>query len=75
MKLPYEPSWRDQIAYRLASAALRLASPTYRALLEGAWRLGLRAAITPCPSHDWVQRGSFGDEWRECFLCGKQEDS
>jgi hypothetical protein len=26
-------------------------------------------------AHDWMQRGTPGDEWRECFLCGLQEDA
>ena len=33
-----------------------------------------RLAAAPC-GHIWMARGSFGDEWRECFLCGKQEDA
>jgi hypothetical protein len=32
------------------------------------------ATAVPCP-HDWMQRGTDGDLWRECFLCGKQESS
>jgi hypothetical protein len=26
-------------------------------------------------AHDWMERGTPGDEWRECFLCGLQEDA
>lgn len=40
-RLPYRVTWRDRLAYRLASAALLLATPTYRSFLAGAWRLGL----------------------------------
>jgi hypothetical protein len=25
--------------------------------------------------HDWMDFGGPGDEWRECFACGKQEDA
>ena len=25
--------------------------------------------------HEWVELGGPGDEWRECFLCGLQEDA
>lgn len=28
-----------------------------------------------CPGHDWIARGIPGDEYRECWLCGKQEDA
>lgn len=28
----------------------------------------------PC-GHDWMQRGTEGDLWRECFLCGQQEST
>ena len=27
-----------------------------------------------CREHDWMQRGTPGNEWRECYLCGKDED-
>jgi hypothetical protein len=27
-----------------------------------------------CPPHDWTDRGTPGDYWRECWLCGTQED-
>ncbi|MCU1617374.1 MAG: hypothetical protein JWO98_4914 [Frankiales bacterium] len=27
----------------------------------------------PC-DHEWTERGGPGDEWRECWLCGLQED-
>ncbi len=43
-RLPYQPSWRDRLAHRLATAALRIASPEYRALLRGAYMLGLKRA-------------------------------
>ncbi len=41
---PFHPSWRDRLAHRLASVVLRIATPHYRALLRGAWLLGLHAA-------------------------------
>jgi hypothetical protein len=25
--------------------------------------------------HEWMEFGGPGDEWRECFLCGRQEDA
>jgi hypothetical protein len=25
--------------------------------------------------HEWTERGGFGDEWRECWLCGLVEDA
>lgn len=24
--------------------------------------------------HDWIDRGTDGDRWRECWLCSAQED-
>lgn len=41
IRLPYQPSWRDRLAHRLANAALRIASPTYRALLRGTYVAGM----------------------------------
>jgi len=33
------------------------------------------SVVVPCePEHEWMELGGPGDEWRECFLCGKQED-
>jgi hypothetical protein len=44
-------------------------------------RLGLadqiNALLVVGPSgceHEWSQRGTEGDRWRECWLCGLQED-
>ena len=28
----------------------------------------------PC-EHEWMEFGGPGDEWRECFVCGLQEDA
>jgi hypothetical protein len=28
----------------------------------------------PTCDHEWTERGGPGDEWRECWLCGLQED-
>jgi hypothetical protein len=53
--MTYKPSWRDQLAYRLASVALRLATPTYRDLLEGAWRMGLTCAAAHHPGQAEVE--------------------
>ena len=25
--------------------------------------------------HEWGDRGARDDRWRECWLCGKQEDN
>lgn len=36
--------WRNRLAYHLASAAMRIATPRYRAMAHGAWRYGLNAA-------------------------------
>lgn len=36
--------WRDTIAWALASAAMGLASPWYRKMIQGAIRYGLEAA-------------------------------
>ena len=44
-KLPFIPSWRDRLAWRLAGVALLIATPTYRALLRGTCIEGLRSAI------------------------------
>ena len=27
-----------------------------------------------CTAHEWGDRGTPGDYWRECWLCGVQED-
>jgi hypothetical protein len=43
-RLPYRPSWRDRLAGYLANAALSIASKEYRALLRGAYLLGLDRA-------------------------------
>jgi hypothetical protein len=40
----WEPTWRDRVAHKLANAALRLASRTYRNLIDGSIRLGMRCA-------------------------------
>lgn len=40
----YKPTRRDRLAYRLATLALRLATPTYRNLCQGAWLYGLKSA-------------------------------
>lgn len=24
--------------------------------------------------HDWMERGTEGDRWRECYLCGEVEN-
>ncbi len=41
----YKVNKQDQIAWWLASQALRIATPTYRKLLAGAYEYGLRAAV------------------------------
>lgn len=36
--------WRDRLAYFLANAALKIATPWYRKMAHGAWLYGLNAA-------------------------------
>lgn len=45
---PYRVTWRDRLAWRLANAALRLATPSYRAFVEVSCRIGVEA-LRPRP--------------------------
>ena len=31
--------------------------------------------VGKCPPHEWTDRGTPGDYWRECWLCGAQTAS
>lgn len=41
----YAVTRRDRLAYRLASAALRVATPAYRRFVTLAWQRGVTVAI------------------------------
>jgi hypothetical protein len=41
----YEVTLRDQVAHKLANAALLIATPWYRNLIRGAIIYGLRSAV------------------------------
>ena len=55
-RLPYRSlrtriSWRDRLAHRLANAAMRLATPWYRAMVAGAVAEGLHSAAFHAVCH------------------------
>lgn len=54
-----KPSLRNLIAQRLANLALRIATPTYRAMILGAIEYGLRSA-----ARDEMQGRTSPEDWK-----------
>jgi hypothetical protein len=57
--------WRDDVAWFLASAALRIATPRYRKMINGAIRYGLAAAARDEAGGRKMPAPPLSPRWRQ----------